>query len=461
MGFFDMFRKERKALNPNSTSQRPIQGVLTPLVINYKQDNAYTSISSVYSVVSYLMTKFSSVPIRVYKVQDKTSLKQFKQLQPHQFQSPALYLKTRRLQTKALEQVDEKSPLANLLQQPNEYMSSDHFFQLLYGYKLLKGEGFIWGNRGEGKEGDKNAEILEMHVMPTAIMNLIPDPDDVFGLLGWVAQLPKLRRLEKDDVLLWKYPRFDFDSTTHIHMRGLSPLTAGNDDLEGISYLNEAYKSIFKNKGANGLLMAKEGDVTTDQVSKIITAINERINGSDKAGSIAGGAGVYDFFNLSMGARDMQLIEAKKFSVTQVAQLYNVPAGIWDLSESANNNITQYRAQVYTDKLISEWCSLLSQLNTWLLPAFGMDGGYYIAADYSEIPDLQADLQRMVDGIKDAPEITFNEKRELRGYERDDNPLMDTFWVNSNMKPIDDAAINIDMPTNLPNDMGGATAVNS
>ena len=84
--------------------------------------------------------------------------------------------------------------------------------------------------------------------------------------------------------------------------------------------------------------------------------------------------------------------------------------------------------------------------------------GYYIDADYSEIPDLQADFQRMLDTVKDAWEITPNQKLELRGYEKSTNPLMDTQWVPSGFKPIDDAAINIE---DLNDDLGATTGNNS
>lgn len=442
---------ETKGLNPNQPNTRPISGLLTPAPINYKQDRAYETISAVYAVVTYLMRKFSDVPIRVYKVTDQEAYKSFKRLQPYQFKSASNYLKVNKLQRKALEAMDENSDLARLLQQPNPNMDGYLFQQLIFGFYLLKGESFIWGNRGDGLEGDINRPILEMFPMPPQIMSLMPDKDDVFGILGWVAQLPQLKTFPVEDIAFWRMPRFDFDSTTHQHLRGQSPLTAGRDDIEGINALDQAYKATYQNRGANGVLVAEDPQLSPEQVGKMVSTINERINGSANAGTIGGLAGAWEFFNLSVGARDLQLIEGKKYSITQVAQLYGAPPGIWDLSESANNNITQYRAQVYTDVIMPAMTCYLNILNSWLLPAFGLEGRAYIGADYSEVPDLQADFQRMVDGVKDAWEITPNEKRELRGYEVSTDPLMDTFWVPSSVKPIDDAALNIDDLTPDPN----------
>lgn len=437
-------RREQKGLNPNQSKPRPLSGILTPLSINYKQDRAYESVSAVYTVVSYLMAKFSQVPIRVYKVADKTALKQYKSIEPYQYQRPSNYLKARKIERKALEQVDETNDLAKLLQCPNPVMSSDVFFQTLFGHKLLRGEGIIWGNRGELDEGNEKKPILEMYPLPPGIVDLVPDPNDVYGIKEWVVQLPQLRPLFKEDVINWRYPSFIFDPTTHSHLRGQSPLLAGRADLEAITALQEASKAMYANRGANGVLIAEDGMLTPEQVGKMVATINERVNGSSNAGTIGGLAGKWQFFDLSMSARDMELIEAQKYSVTKVANLYNVPAGIWDLTESANNNITQYRAQVFTDKLMGEWSDLLSYLNTWLLPAFGMEGTHYIGADYSEIPDLQADLHRMIDGVRDSWWITPNEKRELQGYEPSTDPLMDQHWVPTSLKPMDDAAINID-----------------
>lgn len=440
---------EIKGLNPNTPNTKPISGILTPAPISYKQERAYETISAVYSVVSYLMRKFSDVPIRVYKVKDKEAYKSFKRLQPHQFDRPSSFLKVKALQTKALEAMDENSDLSRLLQQPNKGMDGYLFQQLVFGFYLLKGESFIWANRGEGQEANGKAPILELFPLPPQIMSLVPDKDDVFGILGWVAQLPQLRNFPIEDIAFWRMPRFDFDSTTHIHLRGQSPLTAGRDDIEGISALDTAYKATYQNRGANGVLVAEDPMLSPEQIGKMISTINERLNGANNAGTIGGLAGAWEFFNLSVGARDLQLIEGKKYSITQIAQLYGAPPGIWDLSESANNNITQYRAQVYTDVIMPAMTCYLNILNSWLLPAFGLEGRAYIGADYSEVPDLQADFQKMVDGVKDAWEITPNEKRELRGYELSTDPLMDTQWVPSSLKPIADAALDI---SDLPED---------
>lgn len=451
----------QKSLNPNVVNQRPVGGILTPLNSTYRQDTAYTSIDAVYTVVSFLMTKFSQVPIRVYKIKDAVALKQFKQIQRYQYRTPANFLKTTKLMRKALEQVDEESPLAALLQQPNPGMTSDIFFQTLYGFKLLKGEGFTWMNRMV--EGDPDSEILQMYPLPPQNMYLNPDPNDVYGILNWVIQLPAMKVLEPSDVALWRYPRFDFDSTTHIHLRGLSPLTAGARMLEGIDILDQSANSNYANRGAAGILATQtpgNDPLTQEQLSIQLRAINERINGYKNAGTIAGiNAMLPQFFDLSMSSREMAYIEAQKFSLTRVAQLYNVPGGIWDLSESANNNIGQYRAQVYTDKIMSEWSDLLSIYNSTLLRSFGMQGTHYIEADYSELPDLQEDFQKQLNGIEKAWELTPNERRELRGYEEiEDEPLMDSVWVPSGLKPIADAGLDINqIEQDAIAGMGGTT----
>lgn len=452
MGIFNFGKKpkETKGLNPNTVKITDILGLLTPLPQTYKEATAYETMSAVYTVVTYLMQKFASVPVRVYKVKDKMALKAYKNFEPQMFNRPSNYIKGRRLFTKALDQADENSDLARLLQQPNPVMDSDTFLMTLFGFHLLRGEGFLWGNRGELSEGNPKAPILELYPLPPQFMFLVPDPDDVWGIKQWVIQLPKFRVLPVEDVQLWRMPRFDFDSTTHIHLRGQSPLTAGKTDLEGIAALDQAFKSTYLNKGAGGIIATSDPDLSFSEMTKQLKEINERMVGTDNTGAIRGFNGVSpQFFNTSMSAQDLALIEGKKYSTTQVAQLYNAPGGIWDLSESANNNITQYRAQVFTDVIMGKWCTLCNILNSWLLPAFNMQNGSYIACDYSEVPDLQADMERMLSNYKDEWRITPNEWREMTGWDPNPNPLMDEIWVKAGLKPIDDAALNID---DLPED---------
>ena len=64
------------------------------------------------------------------------------------------------------------------------------------------------------------------------------------------------------------------------------------------------------------------------------------------------------------------------------------------------------------------------------------EGQLLIQCDYTELPEMQQDMKALTDWLKDAWWIYPNEKRELQGYEKSTDPLMDEAWVPNNLTPM-------------------------
>src|SRR3990172_4905527 len=156
----------------------------------------YSGNGTVYSVVSKDARKFASIPRYLYK------------------------------KTKEGKKDKIENALSILLNRPNEYQGQDAFLESVRGFYKITGETFVWLNRGDTDRLDKltgqlvprsdteidRMPVLEMYVIPSNHVYLIPDPGNVFGIIGYEFDV-KGKRLPilKNDVIHWKTTSLEFD----------------------------------------------------------------------------------------------------------------------------------------------------------------------------------------------------------------------------------------------------------
>jgi hypothetical protein len=75
-------------------------------------------------------------------------------------------------------------------------------------------------------------------------------------------------------------------------------------------------------------------------------------------------------------------------------------------------------------------------MNRVLLPAFKITGGVTIDIDPSDLPELQADLGKMVTWLKDAWWLSPNQKLDMMGEEQRIEPEFNEVWVPTGITPM-------------------------
>ena len=253
MGLFDLFKK--KGLNPNV--QIPQMPIMVGQVVSgtYNQttsvENSFASNADVYAIVSLLARKAASIPWYVYRKKGGTQAKIA--LERYRLSSKAGKITgdTLGFRRKAFDDDDivESGRLAEILSRPNPTQGQDKFFESLYVWYWLTGEGFIWGNNG-GSENPK-APLVEMYPLPSQVMDHIADPADIFGVVGWKMNVGRGIMLPKEMILQWKMAN-PLVQDDHVNLRGMSPLQAA---FRTILMGNEAEKaaySMMANGGAKG-----------------------------------------------------------------------------------------------------------------------------------------------------------------------------------------------------------------
>jgi HK97 family phage portal protein len=336
------------------------------------------------------------------------------------------------------------TPLAKLLERPNPQQAQDQFFQNLFGYRILSGEGNIYGNDGN----IENGKFLELNVLPTQFLEIYPDPNDLYGLLGYKLMVAQGINIPKANVCHWKSWNPDFNDVTRSHLRGVSPLRSAWKLLRMSNNAADASAKMTQNGGAKGALVPQPVNnnipqMTPEQASIIQRAINERINGTDNKGSVGVMQYPYNYLNFGLSSVDMELVKTLQMTLHQWCRVFGMPIVLFDTDTSSYNNYTNGMRDLITNTIAPLCAELRDELNAWLVPRFGEN--VYIDFDISALPELQSDMEKMVAQLKQADWLTFDEKRTAMGYEEKGGAYASSY-VSGGMMPLEMSMMDLTVP---------------
>jgi hypothetical protein len=102
---------------------------------------------------------------------------------------------------------------------------------------------------------------------------------------------------------------------------------------------------------------------------------------------------------------------------------------------STYNNMKEAKKALYQMAVIPELLKIQDELNRWLAPRFG--DKLCVEYDFTSIPEMQEETEKVVDQLSKAWWITPNEKREVMSYGVDnENEALDDYYVPANLIPI-------------------------
>lgn len=465
MGIFDIFKK--KGLNPYNNISDNIRGINGAVLQNYQNDSyvreGYLGNADVYAIVSFLARKAASIPWYVYELNNtekgRTSLAKYKQLSKGISNQGAYEQALIQRKNAYSENIVMDSQLAKLIERPNPTQSQDQFLENLFGYRFLSGEGNIWGNDGNMPSG----KILEMYVLPTQFLDIYPDPNDLYGILGYKLMVQQNIDIPKEQVCAWKTWNPDFNATTRSHLRGVSPLRAAYKTLRMSNNAADASAMMTGNGGAKGAITPKPlGNVvpsfTIEQANIIKRAVNEDINMVDNKGKVAVLQTPWDYLNFGLSSVDMELVKTMQISLNQWCRVFGLPAVLFDVDTSSYNNYQNAMRDLITNTIVPMCCSLRDELNKWLVPRFGEN--VYIDFDITALPEMQQDIERMVRSLRDANWLTFDEKRVAMNYS-ERGGAYEHSYVNGGLVQLEQVGMDLTVSNDNSADYGRDNMVNS
>jgi HK97 family phage portal protein len=290
-------------------------------------------------------------------------------------------------------------------------------------------------------------------------MDLVADPNDLFGISGWylsagTGNIP----LAKEDVMQWKSWNPNFDAVDRTHLRGVSPIKAAwYNYLMGLESAKAASK-LMQNGGAKGALVPKVVGgsipfVDEKTAANMQRALHDRVNNNDRYGQVAMLQTPWEFLNFGLTSSEMALIDTMKFSLEQWCRVFSMPVVLFSADNMADNNYQNALRDLVTNTIVPMCAQLRDELNRWLVPRMG-DKNVFIDFDIMALPELQRDMEKMVNGLRAADWLTYDEKRIAMNYEPKGGAY-DTAYVTQGLVPIEEASMTLTPETGNLGNVGG------
>ena len=398
--------------------------------------------ATVYSLINIITRAATTIPFQVYEKKNENDLKRYKAVTSNTLDNNSIY-QAKKLQKHALIEL-QHTELHELLNRPNPAQSYNSWLTELVAFGKLTGNRYIYGLGPD--TGANVGRYTELYALPSQIVEIVS---------GGLMQPVKEYRIEyngnysmpAEDVLHIKDFNPYYDGTGS-HLYGQSPLAAG---LRTLTANNEAVTTGVKylqNQTARGLLMADEGDLNEVQAQQLKDKFRQQYQGSGNAGDVIITPKKLSWVNFGLNATDVSLIEQYNASIKDLCNIYGVPVQLLNNTEATTyNNMKEAKKALYQNAVIPELIKLRDELNRWLVPKFG--DNLYIDFDFTSIPELQEENDKVVDQLNKAWWLTPNEKRAVMNYGVDeDTPALDDYYVPSNLLPIDNS--DVDFPDPVP-----------
>lgn len=404
-------------------------------------NEGYRKNATVYSIINLIAKAASSVPICVYEKVSENQLKRYKSMTSGMIDGTIMH-KANMIKKDALVEL-EHTDLHQLLDRPNPAQSYASWISEIVAFGKLTGNRYIYGIAPE--TGDNMGKYKELYVMPSQIMEVVS---------GGILEPVKAYRIEYNG-----QKEIPADCICHIkdfqpyydgsgsHLYGQSPLKAG---FRAMSTNNEAAVTGVKylqNQMARGVLMSEEGDLNEVQAQQLKDKFRSSYQSSNNAGDIIITPKKLSWVNFGLSASDLSLIEQYDASVKDLCNIYNVPVMLLNnTSSSTYNNMKEAKKGLYQNAVIPELLKIRDELNRWLAPKFGEK--IYIDFDFSVIPELQEEMDKVVTQMAQAWWITPNEKRAAMSYAEEENDALNDYYIPANLLPI--SGDDVEMPEPQP-----------
>jgi len=393
--------------------------------------DGYRKNATIYSLVNIITNAATTIPFQIYEKVNENEVKRYKALTSGSVDANSIY-KANLIRKNAMVEL-EGTELHKLLEQPNAAQSYSSWITELIAFGKLTGNRYIYGIAPE--TGINQGKYKELYVMPSQIMEIVS---------GGIMQPVQKYRIEyqgaydipAEDICHIKDFNPYYDGTGS-HLYGQSPLRAG---LRSLTTNNEAVQTGVKylqNQTARGILTSDEGDLNEVQAQQLKDKFRKNFQGANNAGDVIITPKKLSWVNFGLNAADVSLIEQYNASIKDLCNIYAVPVQLLNNTESSTyNNMKEAKKALYQNCVIPELNKIRDELNRWLVPKFG--DKLFIDFDYSAIPELQEENEKVVDQLSKAWWVTPNEKRRVMNYGVDEeNVALDNYYIPANLIPIE------------------------
>ena len=449
MGLIDNLRALFKnSQNTNEQYNRAVYNWLGQSVIWNSEnddtyiDKGYRQNATIYSIINLVTKTASSIPLMVYEKVRESSYQKYRNMTSGIITKESI-LQSKLLRKEALVELED-TELHKLLERPNPAQSFSSFLQEIIAFGMLTGNRYVYGIGPD--TGVNLGKFKELYVLPSQKMEIVSG-----GLMQpvkeYTLQYNGEYKIPADAICHIKdfNPYFDGSGS---NLYGQSPLKAG---LRSLTTNNEAVQTGVKylqNQTARGILTTQEEDgINEVQAQQLKDKFRQAHQGSNNAGDILISPKKMAWVNFGLSATDLSLIEQYNASVKDLCNIYNVPVQMLNNTDSATyNNMKEAKKALYQQCVIPQLINIRDEFNRWLAPKFG--DKICIDFDFTSIPELQEETEKLVDQMAKSCWLTPNEKREAMSFGVDsESEALNDYYIPANLIPANGSDINLVNPT--------------
>jgi len=392
----------------------------------------YKDLPNVYGIISLIAQKSAIVPFEVFRITNKGQERKYR-AKIKLAKSPKDYAEAMTLKHMSMQKV-ENTDLEALLNNPNEFQSTEEMFEQLDGYKLLTGNSYLWAwTPGVGINSSKP---MELHVPPSTMVSIVtgnmanPVREYKFNFLTEAVESQNVAHFKTWNPLMSGNNPFDA-------VYGMSPLISCRRLMEKYKVADVAQGSMFHNMTPAGILSGDSQSVkgmSQEQAVAVRDSFKQKYGGYEKAGEIVVTSANVKWNQIGFSPVDLNVIEAKKEILGELCNVYKVPIALFSETNSTDNNLTESRKMMITDAVIPLVESRKNTLNRWLSPKFGE--GLVIEFDYSVFSEIAEEINQIAETQVKMWWTTGNEKRQATNYDIIEDEQMNQIFVPSNLIPL-------------------------
>ena len=319
-------------------------------------------------------------------------------------------------------EVDEKHPAHRLIKyEPNENQNAYEFWKLLQSWADTHGNGYAEIER------DGNGQ-------PMALWPLHPTKVDVYWSDKSRTVAYKIGQEDKtykaDDILHIK--NFSYDGVV-----GVAPIGMAKDAL-GISIASQLFvERFFGNNATPSGILSVEQELDKEKSDTLKARWSESYGGKNNHKPAVLGLGA-NYIPITMPMDQAQMIQLRKFSVTEIGRLMGVPPNLlFDLERETHNNIEHNSIGWVRDTVRPIAIGIEQECNRKLLTTNQRRSrSHYTEHNLQGL--LRGDSEstaNYLQSLSNIGAISQNEVRQLLNMNKIEDPSADLYWMQQGFAP--------------------------
>ena len=302
--------------------------------------------------------------------------------------------------------VGDNHPAQRLLDTINPFWSRQRFWH------MIEASLGLWGSAPVALFRDGRDQVRELWWLRPNRFRVVPDP--VGYIQGYIYTRDGMDIAFRPDEILWfRYPN------PIEEYAGLSPVAALRMTIDMNTDAIRFNRRFFQNDATPGRVYIKsDRDLTSAQADSLRQRWEKAFKNPDRAHSVAVLDRSAEIKSIALSQRDMEFIEAQRFTKEEICGVYGVPPVlIGDLGRATFNNFRLAKASFWDETLIPEMQLIESEINETLIPLLG-GKGLSVRFDLSEVSSLRDDANskaRRHQLLVQSGILTINEVREQEG----------------------------------------------